>query len=62
MLGSDSYIYLDIGAGEPVIVRESGTSRHQPGETVRISPEPGQIHRFDAAGRSIGRHILRGAA
>ncbi|OAP36552.1 sugar ABC transporter ATP-binding protein [Sinorhizobium glycinis] len=62
MLGSDSYIYLDIGAGEPVIVRENGTSRHQPGETVRISPEAGQIHRFDAAGRSVGRHILRGAA
>ncbi|AWI59901.1 ABC transporter ATP-binding protein [Sinorhizobium fredii] len=62
MLGSDSYIYLDIGAGEPVIVRENGTSRHQPGETVRISPEAGQIHRFDAAGRSIGRHIMRGAA
>ncbi|PDT81117.1 ABC transporter ATP-binding protein [Sinorhizobium sp. BJ1] len=62
MLGSDSYIYLDIGAGEPVIVRETGTSRHQPGETVRIAPEAGQIHRFDAAGRSIGRHILRGAA
>ncbi|ACP23755.1 sugar ABC transporter, ATP-binding protein (plasmid) [Sinorhizobium fredii NGR234] len=62
MLGSDSYIYLDIGAGEPVIVRENGTSRHQPGEALRISPEAGQIHRFDAAGRSIGRHILRGAA
>jgi multiple sugar transport system ATP-binding protein len=29
---------------------------------VRIAPEAGQIHRFDAAGRSIGRHILRGAA
>ncbi|APG93782.1 ABC transporter ATP-binding protein [Sinorhizobium americanum] len=62
MLGSDSYIYLDIGAGEPVIVRENGTSRHQPGETVRISPDAGQIHRFDAAGRSIGRQIMRGAA
>ncbi|AWM27501.1 ABC transporter ATP-binding protein [Sinorhizobium fredii] len=62
MLGSDSYIYLDIGAGEPVIVRENGTSRHQPGETVRILPEAGQIHSFDAAGRSIGRHIMRGAA
>jgi multiple sugar transport system ATP-binding protein len=62
MLGSDSYIYLDIGAGEPVIVREDGTSRHQPGETVRISPTAGHIHRFDAAGRATGRLAMRGAA
>ncbi|WEX74254.1 ATP-binding cassette domain-containing protein [Sinorhizobium numidicum] len=62
MLGSDSYIYLDIGAGEPVIVRESGTSRHQPGQTVRISPAAGHIHRFDAAGRATGRLEIRGAA
>ncbi|MBP2233964.1 multiple sugar transport system ATP-binding protein [Sinorhizobium kostiense] len=62
MLGSDSYVYLDIGTEEPVIVRESGTSRHGPGETVRISPAAGQIHRFDAAGRSLGRMHMRGAA
>ncbi|MCA1490563.1 ABC transporter ATP-binding protein [Ensifer sp. NBAIM29] len=62
MLGSDSYIYLDIGAAEPLIVREGGTSNHKPGETVRISPVAGQIHRFDAAGRSIGRKEMRGAA
>ncbi|ODR90369.1 ABC transporter ATP-binding protein [Sinorhizobium alkalisoli] len=62
MLGSDSYIYLDIGAAEPLIVREGGTSSHKPGETVRISPVAGQIHRFDATGRSIGRTEMRGAA
>ncbi len=28
---SDSYIYLDIGTGEPVIRRESGIAKHQPG-------------------------------
>ncbi len=62
MLGSDSYIYLDIGAAEPIVVREGGTSSHRPGETVRISPVAGQIHRFDAAGRSIGRTEMLGAA
>ena len=62
MLGSDSYVYLDVGADEPVIVREGGTSRHQPGQTLRISPTPGQVHRFDAGGRAIGRVEMRGAA
>ncbi|MCA1444422.1 ABC transporter ATP-binding protein [Ensifer sp. IC4062] len=62
MLGSDSYVYVDIGAGEPLIVRESGISRHQPGQTVQFSPAAGHIHRFDAAGRAIGRTELRGAA
>ncbi|THK37892.1 ABC transporter ATP-binding protein [Ensifer sp. MPMI2T] len=62
MLGSDSYVYIDIGAGEPLIVREKGISRHQPGQTVQISPAAGHIHRFDAAGRAIGRTELRGAA
>ncbi|WP_331376393.1 ABC transporter ATP-binding protein [Sinorhizobium chiapasense] len=62
MLGSDSYVYIDIGAGEPLIVRESGTSRHQPGQTVQVSPAADQIHRFDAVGRAIGRTELRGAA
>ncbi|MBB4184740.1 ABC transporter ATP-binding protein [Sinorhizobium terangae] len=62
MLGSDSYVYIDIGAGEPLIVRERGISRHHPGQTVEISPAAGHIHRFDAAGRAIGRTELRGAA
>ncbi|WP_027998004.1 ABC transporter ATP-binding protein [Sinorhizobium arboris] len=62
MLGSDSYIYLDIGTGEPVIVRESGIARHQPGQAIRISPAAGQVHRFDAGGRALGRMEMRGAA
>jgi multiple sugar transport system ATP-binding protein len=62
MLGSDSYVYLDIGAAEPVIVREGGISRHQPGQTLNVSPAAGQLHRFDAGGRAIGRVEVRGAA
>ncbi|KSV75008.1 MULTISPECIES: ABC transporter ATP-binding protein [Ensifer] len=62
MLGSDSYIYLDIGAGEPVIVREGGTSHHRPGETIHISPLGGNIHRFDASGQALGRAPMKGAA
>ncbi|HEY4203040.1 MAG TPA: ABC transporter ATP-binding protein [Devosiaceae bacterium] len=51
-LGSDSYVYVDIGTGEPLVVRQEGTARHQPGETLAISPT-GAIHRFDAAGKPL---------
>ncbi|RWJ04416.1 MAG: sn-glycerol-3-phosphate ABC transporter ATP-binding protein UgpC [Mesorhizobium sp.] len=57
VLGSDSYVYVDIGVGDgqPMIVRENGASKHQAGETVRISPIVEHVHRFDAQGRAIGR-------
>ena len=51
-LGSDSYVYIDIGADEPLIVRQDGTTGHQPGETLGISPT-GTLHRFDAAGKPM---------
>ncbi|MDC9825456.1 ABC transporter ATP-binding protein [Devosia sp. ZB163] len=52
-LGSDSYTYVDIGAGEPVIVREEGTSRHSPNDVISIAPIPTKIHRFDEAGKPL---------
>jgi multiple sugar transport system ATP-binding protein len=55
-LGSDSYVYVDIGTGEPVIVREDGTRKHQPDDPISIRPMQGQVHRFDAAGKPMGRH------
>ncbi len=52
-LGSDSYTYVDIGADEPVIVREEGTSRHNPDDIISIAPIPTKIHRFDKAGKPL---------
>ena len=54
-LGSDSYVYVDIGTSEPVVVREDGTKRHQPNDPISIRPLKGQVHRFDAAGKPLGR-------
>ena len=54
-LGSDSYVYADVGSGEPVIVREVGTKRHQPDEAISFRPMAGQVHRFDEAGKPLGR-------
>ena len=52
-LGSDSYTYVDIGAEEPVIVREDGTSTHVPDEVISIAPQPGRVYRFDQAGKPL---------
>ena len=54
-LGSDSYVYADVGADEPVIVREDGTKKHQPDEPISIRPHKGQVHRFDDDGKPLGR-------
>ncbi len=54
-LGSDSYVYVDIGADEPIIVREEGTSRHNPDDPIAIAPIPTRIHRFDASGKPMKR-------
>src|SRR6476660_2172642 len=50
-LGSDSYTYVDIGTDEPVIVREEGTSRHNPDDMISIAPIPTKVHRFDEVGK-----------
>jgi len=52
-LGADSYLYVDIGAGEPVVVRLDGDSRHHVGDVVHISPMPGRLHRFNATGKPM---------
>ncbi|HEY9011723.1 MAG TPA: ABC transporter ATP-binding protein [Devosia sp.] len=52
-LGSDSYIYVDIGSEEPVIVREDGTTKHNIDDTISIAPVEGLVHRFDRSGRPI---------
>jgi multiple sugar transport system ATP-binding protein len=54
-LGSDSYIYVDIGTEEPVIVRQEGTSQHVPDEAISIAPIVERLHRFDKAGKPM-RH------
>jgi len=52
-LGSDSYVFVDIGTEEPVIVRESGTTKHTVGSKVQIAPLKGQVHLFNEQGNSI---------
>jgi multiple sugar transport system ATP-binding protein len=52
-LGADTYVYVDIGEKEPVIVREDGSARHNPDELISIAPIAGKVHRFDQGGRPL---------
>jgi multiple sugar transport system ATP-binding protein len=44
---------VDVGAAEPVILRETGTSRHDIDAKVSIAPLAGKVHRFNAEGKAI---------
>ncbi|NTE89072.1 ABC transporter ATP-binding protein [Agrobacterium rubi] len=61
MLGSDTYVYVDMGTEEPVVVREEGVSTRQPGQKLTLSPLPEHIHRFDVQGNALPRAQTRAA-
>jgi multiple sugar transport system ATP-binding protein len=52
-LGSDSYIYVDIGSEEPVIVRQPGKSSYHSGDELSFSPRGNEYLRFDEAGKPL---------
>jgi multiple sugar transport system ATP-binding protein len=62
MLGSDSYVYVDIGGAEPIVVRQDGRATFRPGETVRVTADDHELHRFDRGGRATRRGLFKGAA
>ncbi|EJM98063.1 ABC transporter ATP-binding protein [Phyllobacterium sp. YR531] len=49
-LGSESYLYIDIGAKDPLVVRQDGSARQQPGDLLHVSPINDNVHRFDQTG------------
>ena len=52
-LGSDSYVYVDIGADDPIIVRQPGKAAYHAGDTLGISPRGDAFLRFDQAGKPL---------
>jgi len=52
-LGSDSYIYVDIGGNDPVIVRQQGKSSYHAGDALSFSPRGEMFHRFDESGKPL---------
>ena len=52
-LGSDNYLFVEIGAAEPVIVRQPGKLVVPLGARIGLAPQTAQIHRFDADGKPV---------
>jgi multiple sugar transport system ATP-binding protein len=52
-LGSDSYIYVDIGSTDPVVVRQPGKASYHSGDVLSFSPRDHLFHRFDADGHPL---------
>ena len=49
-LGSDNYLFVDIGSEEPVLVRQEGKTAIPWGAHIGIRPLEENLHRFDAKG------------
>ena len=52
-LGSDNYLFVDLGGVEPVIVRQSGKVTVALGTTLDLNPAAGRLYRFDANGKPM---------
>ncbi|AEQ50482.1 maltose ABC transporter ATP-binding protein /trehalose ABC transporter ATP-binding protein [Pelagibacterium halotolerans] len=52
-LGSDSFIYVDIGEEEAIIVRQEGKTPYKSGAQISFAPKGDLYHRFDKAGKPL---------
>lgn len=52
-LGSDNYLFVEVGAAEPLIVRRPGKLDARLGDNVHLRPRDGHLHRFDRNDRPI---------
>ncbi len=52
-LGSDHYLFVEIGSDEPVIVRRPGKATIEVGAKVSLAPQAGHLYRFDADGKPV---------
>ena len=52
-LGSDNYLFVEVGTEEPMIVRQDGKLKVALGASVQLVPQPDMLHRFDMGGVPI---------
>ena len=52
-LGSDHYLFVEIGSDEPVIVRRPGKATIEVGAKVSLAPQPSHLYRFDVNGKPV---------
>ena len=52
-LGSDNYLFVEVGADEPLIVRQDGKLKVALGAHIQLQPKAGMLYRFDANGKPM---------
>ncbi len=52
-LGSDHFLFVEIGSDEPLICRRPGKTDVALGSKISVGPQPAQLHRFDQDGKPI---------
>ena len=52
-LGSDNFLFVDIGTDEPILVRHEGKTEIPWGAQIGVRPRIENLHRFDEAGRPL---------
>lgn len=52
-LGSDRYLFVNIGSNAPLVVRAPGNGSDRPGQNIGLRPFERHLHRFDAGGHPI---------
>ncbi|MBW4709130.1 sn-glycerol-3-phosphate ABC transporter ATP-binding protein UgpC [Roseobacter sp. YSTF-M11] len=52
-LGGESYLYLQGGDGERLVVKTDGEDVTKAGQTVSVNFPPHRIHQFDGSGRTL---------
>jgi len=52
-LGSDNYLFVEVGAEEPILVRQEGKTSIPWGAKIGVRPLEENLHRFDEAGRPM---------
>ncbi|HSF92297.1 MAG TPA: ABC transporter ATP-binding protein [Paracoccaceae bacterium] len=52
-LGSDHFLFVEIGSSEPVIIRRSGKTTIKYGTHVGLRPQEQNLHRFGTDGRPV---------
>jgi multiple sugar transport system ATP-binding protein len=54
-LGAETYVYLDRGSGEPVVVKAEGGSRTRVGDTIEVGVPAAACHVFNEEGQAFDR-------
>ena len=52
-LGSDTFLYIDVPQTDGITARAIGELGLKQGDSVRVTPDPARIHRFDSQGRAL---------